>query len=33
MSRKITETGHNELYEISLAIEKRMHDEKGLIQM
>ena len=32
MSRKITsETGHNELYEISLAIEKRMHDEKGLI--
>ena len=29
MSRKITsETGHNELYEISLAIEKRMHDEK-----
>lgn len=32
MSRKITEeTGQSELYEISLAIEKRMKEEKGLI--
>ena len=34
MSRKITEeTGQSELFDISLAIEKRMKDEKGLIQM
>ena len=32
MSRKITEeTGQSELYEMSLAIEKRMKEEKGLI--
>ena len=32
MSRKITEeTGQSELFDISLAIEKRMKDEKGLI--
>ncbi|MCM3318392.1 citrate synthase [Staphylococcus warneri] len=32
MSRKITEeTGQGELYEMSLAIEKRMKEEKGLI--
>ena len=32
MSRKITsETGRSELYDISIAIEKRMKEEKGLI--
>lgn len=34
MSRKITsETGRSELYDISIAIEKRMKEEKGLILM
>ena len=32
MSRKVTsETGRSELYDISIAIEKRMKEEKGLI--
>ena len=34
MSRKITsETGRSELYDISIAIEKRMKRRKGLILM